>query len=157
MGLFHAFVPDKKVKMVGVEAGGLGVESGKHAARFAGGRPGVLQGTMTYLLQDDNGQVNLTHSVSAGLDYAAVGPEHSYLRESNRAEYTSVTDDQALAAFDLLAREEGIMPALESAHAIAEVVKRAPKMKKNQILVVNLSGRGDKDVQQVARIKGVTL
>lgn len=157
MGLFHAFVPDKRVKMVGVEAGGLGVESGKHAARFAGGRPGVLQGTMTYLLQDENGQVNLTHSVSAGLDYAAVGPEHSYLRESNRAEYTSVTDDEALAAFDLLAREEGIMPALESAHAIAEVVKRAPKMKKNQILVVNLSGRGDKDVQQVARIKGVTL
>lgn len=157
MGLFHAFVPDKRVKMLGVEAGGLGVESGKHAARFAGGRPGVLQGTMTYLLQDENGQVNLTHSVSAGLDYAAVGPEHSYLRESNRAEYTSVTDDEALAAFDLLAREEGIMPALESAHAIAEVVKRAPKMKKNQILVVNLSGRGDKDVQQVARIKGVTL
>lgn len=157
MGLFHAFVPDKRVKMVGVEAGGLGVESGKHAARFAGGRPGVLQGTMTYLLQDENGQVNLTHSVSAGLDYAAVGPEHSYLRESNRAEYTSVTDDEALAAFDLLAREEGIMPALESAHAIAEVVTRAPKMKKNQILVVNLSGRGDKDVQQVARIKGVTL
>jgi tryptophan synthase beta chain len=134
MGLFHAFVPDKRVKMLGVEAGGLGVESGKHAARFAGGRPGVLQGTMTYLLQDENGQVNLTHSVSAGLDYAAVGPEHSYLRESNRAEYTSVTDDEALAAFDLLAREEGIMPALESAHAIAEVVKRAPKMKKNQIL-----------------------
>lgn len=157
MGLFHAFVPDKKVKMVGVEAGGLGVESGKHAARFAGGRPGVLQGTMTYLLQDEQGQVNLTHSVSAGLDYAAVGPEHSYLRELNRAEYTSVTDDEALAAFDLLARDEGIMPALESAHAIAEVVKRAPKMKKNQILVVNLSGRGDKDVQQVARIKGVTL
>ena len=157
MGLFHAFVPDKKVKMVGVEAGGLGVESGKHAARFAGGRPGVLQGTMTYLLQDENGQVNLTHSVSAGLDYAAVGPEHSYLKDTNRAEYTSVTDDEALAAFDLLAREEGIMPALESAHAIAEVMTRAPKMKKSQILIVNLSGRGDKDVQQVTRIKGVTL
>ena len=157
MGLFHAFVGDKKVKMIGVEAGGLGVASGKHAARFAGGRPGVLQGTMTYLLQDENGQVNLTHSVSAGLDYAAVGPEHSYLKETNRAEYTSVTDDEALAAFDLLAREEGIMPALESAHAIAEIVKRAPKMKKTQILVANLSGRGDKDVQQVARIKGVTL
>ena len=157
MGLFHAFVPDKKVRMVGVEAGGLGVESGKHAARFAGGRPGVLQGTMTYLLQDENGQVNLTHSVSAGLDYAAVGPEHSYLKDTNRAEYTSVTDDEALAAFDLLAREEGIMPALESAHAIAEVMTRAPKMKKSQILIVNLSGRGDKDVQQVARIKGVTL
>ncbi len=157
MGLFHAFVPDKKVRMVGVEAGGLGVESGKHAARFAGGRPGVLQGTMTYLLQDENGQVNLTHSVSAGLDYAAVGPEHSYYKETNRAQYTSVTDDEALEAFDLLAREEGIMPALESAHAIAEVVKCAPKMKKGQILIVNLSGRGDKDVQQVARIKGVTL
>ena len=157
MGLFHAFVPDKKVRMVGVEAGGLGVESGKHAARLAGGRPGVLQGTMTYLLQDENGQVNLTHSVSAGLDYAAVGPEHSYYKETNRAQYTSVTDDEALEAFDLLAREEGIMPALESAHAIAEVVKCAPKMKKSQILIVNLSGRGDKDVQQVARIKGVTL
>ena len=157
MGLFHAFVPDKKVRMVGVEAGGLGIESGKHAARFAGGRPGVLQGTMTYLLQDENGQVNLTHSVSAGLDYAAVGPEHSYYKETNRAQYTSVTDDEALEAFDLLAREEGIMPALESAHAIAEVVKCAPKMKKSQILIVNLSGRGDKDVQQVARIKGVTL
>ena len=157
MGLFHAFVPDKKVRMVGVEAAGLGVESGKHAARFAGGRPGVLQGTMTYLLQDENGQVNLTHSVSAGLDYAAVGPEHSYYKETDRAEYTWATDDEALAAFDLLAREEGIMPALESAHAIAEVVKCAPEMKKNQILLVNLSGRGDKDVQQVARIKGVTL
>ncbi|MDR4480933.1 MAG: tryptophan synthase subunit beta [Nitrospira sp.] len=157
MGLFHAFVPDKKVKMVGVEAGGLGVASGKHAARFEGGRPGVLQGTMTYLLQDENGQVNLTHSVSAGLDYAAVGPEHSYYKETNRAQYTSVTDDEALTAFDLLAREEGIMPALESAHAIAEVMKCAPKMKKSQILIVNLSGRGDKDVQQVARIKGVTL
>ena len=132
MGLFHAFVPDKKVRMVGVEAGGLGVESGKHAARFAGGRPGVLQGTMTYLLQDENGQVNLTHSVSAGLDYAAVGPEHSYYKETNRAQYTSVTDDEALEAFDLLAREEGIMPALESAHAIAEVVKCAPTMKKSR-------------------------
>lgn len=157
MGLFHAFVPDKKVKLIGVEAGGLGIESGKHAARFAGGRPGVLQGTMTYLLQDENGQVNLTHSVSAGLDYAAVGPEHSYYKDTDRAQYTSVTDDEALAAFDLLTREEGIMPALESAHAIAEVVKRAPTMKKNHILIVNLSGRGDKDVQQVARIKGVTL
>ncbi len=157
IGLFHAFVPDKKVRLVGVEAGGLGIESGKHAARFAGGRPGVLQGTMTYLLQDDNGQVNLTHSVSAGLDYAAVGPEHSFHKETNRAQYTSVTDDEALAAFDLLAREEGIMPALESAHAIAEVMRSAPKMKKSRVLIVNLSGRGDKDVQQVARMKGVTL
>ena len=157
IGLFHAFVPDKKVKLIGVEAGGLGIESGKHAARFSGGRPGVLQGTMTYLLQDDNGQVNLTHSVSAGLDYAAVGPEHSYYKDTNRAQYTSVTDDEALAAFDLLAREEGIMPALESAHAIAEVVRSSPRMKKSQTLIVNLSGRGDKDVQQVARMKGVLL
>ena len=157
MGLFHAFVPDKKVRMVGVEAGGLGVESGKHAARFAGGRPGVLQGTMTYLLQDENGQVNLTHSVSAGLDYAAVGPEHSYYKETNRAQYTSVTDDEALEAFDLLAREEGIMPALESAHAIAEVVKCAPTMKQSQILIVNLSGRGDKDMHTVAEKSGITF
>jgi tryptophan synthase beta chain len=157
MGLFYAFLRDKKVKMVGVEAGGLGVASGKHAARFAGGKPGVLQGTMTYLLQDDDGQINLTHSVSAGLDYAAVGPEHSYLRDQGRAEYTSVTDDEAMAAFDLLAKEEGIMPALESAHAIAHTVKMAPTMRKNQILVVNLSGRGDKDVQQVARMRGITL
>jgi tryptophan synthase beta chain len=157
MGLFYAFIKDKKVKMVGVEAGGLGVASGKHAARFAGGKPGVLQGTMTYLLQDDDGQINLTHSVSAGLDYAAIGPEHSYLRDQGRAEYTSVTDDEAMAAFDLLAREEGIMPALESAHAIAYTVKVAPTMRKNQILVVNLSGRGDKDVQQIARMRGITL
>jgi tryptophan synthase beta chain len=157
MGLFYAFIKDKKVKMVGVEAGGLGIASGKHAARFEGGKPGVLQGTMTYLLQDDDGQINLTHSVSAGLDYAAVGPEHSYLRDQGRAEYTSVTDDEAMAAFDLLAGEEGIMPALESAHAIAHTVKVAPTMKKSQILVVNLSGRGDKDVQQVAKMRGITL
>ena len=157
MGLFHAFRDDKKVKMIGVEAGGLGIASGKHAARFAGGKPGVLQGTMTYLLQDDNGQINLTHSVSAGLDYAAIGPEHSYLRDQGRAEYTSATDDEALAAFDLLAREEGIVPALESAHAIAHIAKLAPTMKKSQIMIVNLSGRGDKDVQHVARIRGITL
>ncbi|HEV2171979.1 MAG TPA: tryptophan synthase subunit beta [Nitrospira sp.] len=157
MGLFYAFMNDTKVKMVGVEAGGLGVNSGKHAARFSAGKPGVLQGTMTYLLQDGDGQINLTHSVSAGLDYAAVGPEHSYLREIGRATYTSATDDEAMAAFDLLAREEGIVPALESAHAIAHIVKIAPAMKQNQILLVNLSGRGDKDVQQVARMRGITL
>ena len=157
MGLFHAFRDDKKVKMIGVEAGGLGIASGKHAARFAGGKPGVLQGTMTYLLQDDDGQINLTHSVSAGLDYAAVGPEHSYLRDEGRAEYTSATDDEALAAFDLLSREEGIVPALESAHAIAHIVKLAPTMKKSHVMIVNLSGRGDKDVQHVARIRGITL
>jgi tryptophan synthase beta chain len=112
---------------------------------------------MTYLLQDDDGQVNLTHSVSAGLDYAAVGPEHSFYHEAGRIQYTSATDDEALAAFDLLAREEGIVPALESAHAVAEVMKLAPRLKKQQVVIVNLSGRGDKDVQQVARIKGVTL
>jgi len=157
IGLFHAFIKDRKVRMTGVEAAGLGIESGKHAARFAGGRPGVLHGTMTYLLQDDDGQVNLTHSVSAGLDYAAVGPEHSYYHDLQRVQYTSATDEEALSAFDLLAREEGIAPALESAHAIAEVVKLAPRMKKSQVIVVNLSGRGDKDVNQIARIKGVTL
>ena len=157
IGLFHAFIRDKKVKMIGVEAGGLGIASGKHAARFAGGTPGVLQGTMTYLLQDADGQINLTHSVSAGLDYAAVGPEHSYLRDQGRAEYTSVTDDEAMVAFDLLANEEGIMPALESAHASAHTMKVAPRMKKNQILVVNLSGRGDKDVHIVAKLRGITL
>lgn len=157
MGLFYPFLKDRAVAMIGVEAGGLGLESGKHAARFAGGRPGVLHGTMTYLLQDDNGQISLTHSVSAGLDYAAVGPEHSFYRESGRIQYTSATDDEAMAAFDLLSREEGIMPALESAHAIAEVVKLAPRLKKRQTILVNLSGRGDKDVQHVARIKGVTL
>jgi len=157
IGLFYPFLRDRKVKMVGVEAGGLGMASGKHAARFAGGRPGVLHGTMTYLLQDDDGQVNLTHSVSAGLDYAAIGPEHSYLHDTGRVVYTSATDDEAMAAFDLLAKEEGIIPALESAHAIAEVVKLAPTLKRRQVVVVNLSGRGDKDVNQVARIKGVTL
>ncbi len=157
MGLFYPFLKDRAVGMIGVEAGGLGLESGKHAARFAGGRPGVLHGTMTYLLQDDNGQISLTHSVSAGLDYAAVGPEHSFYRESGRIQYTSATDDEAMAAFDLLSRVEGIMPALESAHAIAEVVKLAPRLKKRQTILVNLSGRGDKDVQHVARIRGVTL
>ena len=157
IGLFHAFLKDKKVKMVGVEAGGTGIESGKHAARFSGGKPGVLQGTMTYLLQDEDGQINLTHSVSAGLDYAAVGPEHSLYHDMKRVEYTYATDDEALAAFDLLATEEGIVPALESAHAIAHVVKLAPRLKKSNIIIANLSGRGDKDVQQVARMRGVTL
>ena len=157
IGLFHAFLKDKAVKLIGVEAGGLGVRSGKHAARFAGGKPGVLHGTMTYLLQDDDGQINLTHSVSAGLDYAAVGPEHSFYHDQGRIEYVSATDEEALAAFDLLAQEEGIVPALESAHAIAHVTKLAPTMKKSRIIIVNLSGRGDKDVQQVARMRGISL
>ncbi len=157
IGLFYPFVKDKHVRMVGVEAGGLGLTSGKHAARFSGGSPGVLHGTMTYLLQDQDGQVNLTHSVSAGLDYAAVGPEHSMHHDSGRIRYTSATDAEALEAFDLLSREEGIIPALESAHAVAEVVKLAPTMKKNHILIMNLSGRGDKDVNQIARMRGIPL
>lgn len=157
IGLFYPFLRDASVQMVGVEAGGLGLSSGKHAARFSGGRPGVLHGTMTYLLQDKHGQISLTHSVSAGLDYAAVGPEHSMHHDAGRIRYTSATDEEALAAFDLLSREEGIIPALESAHAIAEVIKIAPTMKKNQVMVVNLSGRGDKDVQQIARMRGIPL
>jgi tryptophan synthase beta chain len=155
MGLFHAFVGDESVKMVGVEAGGEGIEAGKHAARFQGGSLGVLQGTRSFLLQDENGQVQLTHSVSAGLDYAAVGPEHAWLRDLKRVEYTYATDQQALAAFSKLARLEGIIPALESAHAIAEVIQRAPQMRADQIVIVNLSGRGDKDVAQVAARVGL--
>ncbi len=157
IGLFTAFLKDKQVKMVGVEAGGLGIESGKHAARFATGSVGVLHGTMTYLLQDDDGQIQMTHSVSAGLDYAAVGPEHSYYKERERIAYTSATDEDAMAAFDLLCQTEGLMPALESAHAVAYVTKLAPTLTRRQIIMVNLSGRGDKDVNQVARIKGVNL
>src|SRR5438093_483617 len=157
IGLFTAFLKDKKVKMVGVEAGGLGIESGKHSARFATGSVGVLHGTMTYLLQDDDGQIQLTHSVSAGLDYAAVGPEHAFYKERERISYTYATDEQAMTAFDLLSQTEGLMPALEPAHAVAHVMKLAPKLKRSQIIVINLSGRGDKDVHQVARIKGVSL
>jgi tryptophan synthase beta chain len=157
MGLFYPFLSDRTVRMIGVEAGGHGIESGQHAARFAGGSVGVLHGTMTYLLQDDDGQIRPTHSVSAGLDYAAVGPEHSYYHDQGRIQFTHVTDDEALAAFDLLSQVEGILPALESAHAVAHVVKLAPRMKRNQIIVLNLSGRGDKDVMQVAKIRGVKL
>ena len=150
MGLFYPFLNDKSVKMVGVEAGGLGIKPNQHAARFHGGSLGVLQGTRSYILQDKFGQVQLTHSVSAGLDYAAVGPEHAWLFDQKRVEYTYAKDDAALAAFMKLARLEGIIPALESAHAIAEVMKRAPKMRKTGLIIVNLSGRGDKDVSQVA-------
>lgn len=157
MGLFYPFLRDTKVAMRGVEAGGYGIASGKHAARFSGGKPGVLHGTMTYLLQDEDGQVNPTHSVSAGLDYPAVGPEHSFYHDQQRIQYTSVNDNEALKAFDLLSQVEGIIPALESAHAVAEVVKLAPTMKKNQIIIMNLSGRGDKDVQQIARMRGIPL
>jgi tryptophan synthase beta chain len=156
MGLFSAFLDDD-VNMIGVEAGGRGIETGEHAARFAGGSIGIFQGCKSYLLQDDDGNVLGTHSVSAGLDYASVGPEHSFLRNSGRVRYSYATDDEALAAFGLLSKTDGIIPALESAHAIAEVIKLAPTLPKDKIIVVNLSGRGDKDVQHVARIKGIKL
>ncbi len=146
MGIFYEFVKEKKVRLIGVEAGGRGSELGEHAARFAGGAPGVLQGTYSYLLQDGAGQVATTHSVSAGLDYAGVGPEHAMLHDAKRAEYTRVSDAEALEACTLLAHMEGIIPALESAHAVAECVKRAPQMKKDELIIVNVSGRGDKDV-----------
>jgi len=146
IGLFHPFLEDGQVRMVGVEAGGEGIQSGKHAARFQAGKLGVLQGTKTFLLANDDGQIELTHSVSAGLDYAAVGPEHSYLRDLGRIEYTYATDDEALAAFERLSKSEGIIPALETAHAIAYVIKAAPKMSETEIIVVNCSGRGDKDL-----------
>jgi tryptophan synthase beta chain len=150
MGLFYPFLGDKSVKMVGVEAGGEGIQAGKHAARFQGGSLGVLQGTRSYMLQDEFGQIQLTHSVSAGLDYAAVGPEHAWLRDQKRVNYTYATDDQALDAFQMLASLEGIIPALESAHAVAEVILRAPSMRSEELIIINLSGRGDKDVAQTA-------
>jgi tryptophan synthase beta chain len=153
MGLFHAFLNDAEVKMIGVEAGGRGFALGEHAARFleeGGGRVGVLQGTRSYVLQDDRGQIALTHSVSAGLDYASVGPEHAHLHDEGRAEYVSANDDEALEAFQLLAKMEGIIPALESSHAVAHVMKLAPRLSKDEIVLINLSGRGDKDVNTVA-------
>jgi tryptophan synthase beta chain len=146
IGIFHQFIKDKKVKLIGVEAGGRGQHLGEHAARFHGGSPGVLQGTYSYVLQDEAGQIASTHSVSAGLDYPSIGPEHAWLKDSGRAEYVSASDDEALEACTFLARTEGIIPALESAHAIAEVVKRAPKMKESEVAIVNISGRGDKDI-----------
>jgi len=152
IGLFYPFLDDKAVAMTGVEAGGEGIIEGKHAARFQGGKLGVLQGTRSFVLQDEDGQIQLTHSVSAGLDYAAVGPEHAWLRNADRVKYTYATDTEALAAFQKLAKLEGIIPALESSHAIAEVIKAAPGMSADQIIIVNLSGRGDKDVAQVAEM-----
>ena len=152
IGLFHPFLADESVRMIGVEAGGLGSELGQHAARFnanGGGRPGVLQGTMSYVLQDERGQIAMTHSISAGLDYPSIGPEHAFLHDQGRVEYTSVSDTEALAAFQTLSKLEGIIPALESSHAVAYALKLARKMKKDQILIVNLSGRGDKDVDTV--------
>jgi tryptophan synthase beta chain len=145
IGIFHPFIQDEAVKLVGIEAGGRGAALGEHAARFSGGSPGVLQGAFSYLLQDDDGQISLTHSVSAGLDYAMVGPEHAYLHDNSRAEYTSVEDGAALEGAKTLSRTEGIIPALESSHAIVEAIRRAPKAK-GQIFIVNLSGRGDKDI-----------
>ena len=156
IGLFHEFM-DSDIKMIGVEAGGRGIGTGEHAARFIGGSIGVFQGCRSYLLQDNDGNIVGTHSVSAGLDYASVGPEHSFLRDMGRIQYTYATDNEALAAFELLSRMEGISPALESAHAIAEAMKLAPGLPCDKTIIINLSGRGDKDVQQVARIKGIEV
>jgi tryptophan synthase beta chain len=152
IGLFYDFLPESRVQMIGVEGGGRGSALGDHAARFSGGRKGILQGTLSYVLQDENGQIAGTHSVSAGLDYPAVGPEHSCLHDSGRVRYTSITDAQALEAFQLLSRLEGIIPALESSHAIAELIRLAPDLEKDSVVIVNLSGRGDKDVNQVAEL-----
>ena len=157
IGLFYPFLDDADVRMLGVEAGGLGIQPEQHAARFHGGSLGVLQGTRSYILQNDEGQIQLTHSVSAGLDYAAVGPEHAWLHDQKRVQYTYATDAEALAAFMKLAQLEGIIPALESAHAVAEVIKQAPKLSKDELIIVNLSGRGDKDVAQVADKVGLQM
>lgn len=157
MGLFHEFLGNEGINMVGVEAGGEGIGSGRHAARFAGGSLGIFQGCKSFLLQDNDGNVLGTHSVSAGLDYASIGPEHPFLRDAGRVQYTYATDEEALAAFGLLSKTEGIIPALESAHAVAEVVKLAPGLAEDMLIIVNLSGRGDKDVQHVSGIKGIEL
>jgi tryptophan synthase beta chain len=146
IGIFHRFLKDEKVKLIGVEAGGRGDQLGEHAARFRGGLPGVLQGTYSYVLQDPAGQIASTHSVSAGLDYPSIGPEHAWLKDCGRSEYVAASDSEALAACTLLARSEGIIPALESAHAVAEAVKRSPQMKRSEVVIVNISGRGDKDM-----------
>ncbi|MEY2412029.1 MAG: tryptophan synthase beta chain, partial [Acidobacteriaceae bacterium] len=146
IGVFHEFIKDKRVQLIGVEAGGRGEELGSHAARFRGGSPGVLQGTYSYVLQDSAGQIANTHSVSAGLDYPSIGPEHAWLKDSGRAEYVPASDAEALEACTILARMEGIIPALESAHAVAEAIKRVPRMKKSDVVIVNVSGRGDKDM-----------
>ncbi len=154
IGIFYPFLEDKEVKLIGVEAGGLGSEKGQHAAPLSKGAPGVLHGALSYLLQDENGQISPVHSISAGLDYPGVGPEHSFLKDMERAEYTSVTDKEAIKAFRLLTKLEGIIPALESAHAVAYALKAAPGYSKDKIMVINISGRGDKDVQQIFDIMG---
>ena len=157
LGLFHPFIRDEGVRMVGVEAGGDGLGTGRHAAPLSAGVPGVLHGNRTYLMEDDDGQISPTHSISAGLDYPGVGPEHAFLKDMGRAEYATVTDSEALRAFHHLTRTEGIMPALETSHALAWVMEHAPSMKSDQIIVVNLSGRGDKDILTVARHDGIDL
>ncbi len=157
MGMFHSFIPDEKVRLIGVEAAGHGLESGRHAATLCAGKPGVLHGNRTYLLQDENGQIVETHSISAGLDYPGVGPEHAWLKEIGRAEYVAITDDEAVQAFHDLCRLEGIIPALESAHALAYAAKIAPRMRQDQVLLVNLSGRGDKDMHTVAERSGIKI
>jgi tryptophan synthase beta chain len=157
IGLFHSFLEEPGVAMRGVEAGGRGISFGNHAARFEGGSKGVLQGSYTYLLQNDDGQISLTHSISAGLDYAAIGPEHAMLHDSGRVQYVSVDDEEALDGFQMLSKLEGIIPALETAHAIADALRVAPTMRPDQIILVNLSGRGDKDIFSVADVLGVDL
>ena len=157
IGLFHPFLDDENIEIIGVEAGGHGLDTEEHCASLTGGKPGVLHGNRTYLLQDDDGQIKEGHSISAGLDYPGIGPEHSYLRDTGRVNYVPITDTEALEAFQLCTRLEGIIPALEPSHALAEVIKRAPKMDKDQILVMNLCGRGDKDVFTVGKALGVEL
>ncbi len=157
IGMFHPFFNDPSVAIYGVEAGGEGVDTPRHSSTLLGGRPGVLHGTKTYVMQDAAGQVMGTHSVSAGLDYAGVGPEHAWLKDSGRGKYVSVNDDEALAAFQVLSRQEGIIPALESSHAIHFGMKLASEMSENQVVVINVSGRGDKDMLQVAKLMGVNL
>ena len=157
IGLFHPFLNDASVAMRGVEAGGRGISLGNHAARFEGGSTGVLQGSYTYILQNDDGQISLTHSISAGLDYAAIGPEHAMLHDQQRVQYVSVDDEMALDGFQALSRLEGIIPALETAHAVADAMRVAPTMRKDQILLINLSGRGDKDIFSVAGVLGVDI
>ena len=157
MGAFYPYIPHRDVRLIGVEAGGLGLHTGKHAATLCAGKPGVLHGNRTYLMQDENGQIIETHSISAGLDYPGVGPEHAWLKDTGRAEYVSVTDDEALEAFHLTCRLEGIIPALESSHAVAHALKLAATLPREQVLLVNLSGRGDKDMNTVARHSGITF
>jgi tryptophan synthase beta chain len=157
IGLFYPFLEDGNVALYGVEAGGDGVDTGRHAAPLSAGRPGVLHGNRTYLMEDADGQIIGTHSISAGLDYPGVGPEHAWLKDMGRANYVSITDDQALEGFEMLTRMEGIIPALESSHAIAYAMQLAPTMRKDQIIVINLSGRGDKDINTIARLKGISL